>query len=92
MGHKDLLFRKGMDVCCDLPYGRRIAHHLVVDPCEAGDKIRDLAFRVHQAVVLIDDLLAIVFKNSDLGDLVSHDPVPGGLYVDYTVQKMELGE
>ena len=86
VGHKDLLGCKVVYFSCDLPNGRRITYHLVVDPGESGYKIGDLTFRVHQAMVFIDHILAIMLKNGDLGDLVSYDPVPGGFYVDNRIQ------
>jgi len=90
MCDKDLVLGKVVNLRGNIGDQRRISHHLIVNTRESCNKIGDLTIRIYQTVVLIDHLFPIMFKNGDLRDLVTNDPVPGSFYVDDAVQIIVL--
>ena len=71
MGHKNATFRNVEDVIRYDIDGRCIAHRVVIDSRKSGDKVGYLTLGVYQRSKLVDNVMAIIFKDGNFRDLVS---------------------
>ena len=90
MGDKDTTFSDSDDVFGNILYVGRIADSVVIDTRQACDECRDLTAGIHEGSEFLNDPAMAVFKNGDLGDLVSPDAISGGLYVYDTIHLTDL--
>lgn len=61
---------------------------MIIDASKAGDEIGNLTFRIYQGSKLVHNVVTVIFKNGNLGNLVPLYPVSGSFYVYYGIHQL----
>ncbi len=81
MPDDDALFSDLNDPAGNLKKFRRLCHHLIGDPGQAGDEIRNVLFRIHQGGKFIDDFFPVVNEDGNFGNFLMFRTPAGRLNI-----------